>query len=273
MINQILDRTNATWLDKQYSTQNNLEDRITLHRICGTDGGRWQEWLFDILLQHAPLQAKVLEVGGGTGQFWIKNTERIPKDWEIIFSDRSEGMVKIVREYLKDDRRFLLKTLDASQPFDFQDAAFDIVVANHMLYHVENLDQCIREIFRILKPGGLFFASAVGVNHMKRIYELVHEFYPEFAENRVRRHFNLQGGKEKLDPYFASVEVVTPQNKLIVQKEHLPLLIRYALSFDEIKNIIGEHEVESFYNFLLTKLDENGTIVIPKEEVLFIGKK
>jgi len=36
----------------------------------------------------------------------------------------------------------------------FQDNAFDIVYSNGVLHHSENTDQCIDEVFRVLKPGG-----------------------------------------------------------------------------------------------------------------------
>ena len=36
----------------------------------------------------------------------------------------------------------------------FQENAFDIVYSNGVLHHSENTDQCIDEVFRVLKPGG-----------------------------------------------------------------------------------------------------------------------
>jgi ubiquinone/menaquinone biosynthesis C-methylase UbiE len=36
----------------------------------------------------------------------------------------------------------------------FQDNSFDIVYSNGVLHHSENTDQCIQEVYRVLKPGG-----------------------------------------------------------------------------------------------------------------------
>ncbi len=37
-------------------------------------------------------------------------------------------------------------------PFD--DNAFDVIFCNHVLEHVEDANQCMRELYRIMKPGG-----------------------------------------------------------------------------------------------------------------------
>jgi len=37
----------------------------------------------------------------------------------------------------------------------FEDASFDLVIANHVLEHVDDDAQALKEIFRILRPGGM----------------------------------------------------------------------------------------------------------------------
>lgn len=43
---------------------------------------------------------------------------------------------------------------DLNQPFPYQDAAFDLVMAVEIIEHLENPRHVLREVVRILKPGG-----------------------------------------------------------------------------------------------------------------------
>lgn len=36
----------------------------------------------------------------------------------------------------------------------FEDNRFDVILCNHVLEHVEDANQCMRELYRIMKPGG-----------------------------------------------------------------------------------------------------------------------
>lgn len=44
----------------------------------------------------------------------------------------------------------------------FEDGSFDFAIANHMLYHVPDLDKAIGEVHRVLKPDGVFYATTTG---------------------------------------------------------------------------------------------------------------
>lgn len=272
MSNQIMDRTDPTWLNKQYGNINNLEDRVALHRVCGSDQGKWYEWLFELLKKQTSENSSLLEVGGGTGNLWLKNYESIPKDWDITFTDRSSAMVKSLKEKLKENSRFHFQIMEGNEGIGIVDNTLDVVIANHVLYHMENVESFLSEVVRILKPTGVFFASCTGINHMQKMYDLVHEFDSRFSNYRVYRGFNLQNGKEKLDPYFDLVEVIIPDSKLTISEEHIPLLVNYAFSIQDIKELFGDAGKIEFHKFLLSKLDKDGVIVIPKEEGVFIAK-
>ena len=64
----------------------------------------------------------------------------------------------------------------AVQSIPYADATFDAVIANHMLYHVPDLEKAISETRRILKPTGKLFNATNGKNHMRELYELEAKF-------------------------------------------------------------------------------------------------
>lgn len=62
----------------------------------------------------------------------------------------------------------------AAGPLPFADASQDLVIASHVLEHVPDDDACLRELFRLLRPGGGLVALVplnerhVDPNHVRR---------------------------------------------------------------------------------------------------------
>ena len=59
------------------------------------------------------------------------------------------------------------------QKLPFADDEFDLVIANHVLFYCENIENACKEIFRVMKSGGMLIAGTYGKEHMKEINELV----------------------------------------------------------------------------------------------------
>jgi ubiquinone/menaquinone biosynthesis C-methylase UbiE len=50
-------------------------------------------------------------------------------------------------------------TADVTQPWSFQGDAFDLVIANLILEHVQDLGHVFHEACRVLQPGGRFYVG------------------------------------------------------------------------------------------------------------------
>jgi len=170
-------------LAEQYATSANLAARIALHQRCSTNPYGLQRWVFDRLQLESG--QRVLEVGCGTRSLWRENEDRIPEGLELILTDFSVAMRPDV--------------VCALPELPFADDAFDVVIANHMLYHVDDREGGLRDIRRVLRRGGLFFASTNGRDHLREIKELV----PGSAE--VSASFTLENGEEQVRRVFPNV--------------------------------------------------------------------
>lgn len=107
-----------------------------------------------IALLRASRPAMILDVATGTGDFAI---QALSLDPEKIFGiDISEGMLEIGRKKMKE--RNLTSKIELlkgdSENIPFEENKFDAVTVAFGVRNFENLEKGLREIFRVLKPGG-----------------------------------------------------------------------------------------------------------------------
>lgn len=208
-------------IEEQYGSSANLSARIALHRECSTNPYELQRWIFD-RLSLAPGQ-RVLEIACGTGTLWAENRDRIPSGLRPILSDISPGMVETTRLAVPDAADYVACALP-DLPFD--DELFDLVVANHMLYHVGERQRGLREIRRVLRPGGMLFAATNGRDHLREIKALMRDFGIEGGD--ISASFTLENGEEQLRQVFGEVRRDDHPDALRITDPEL--LLRYVAS-------------------------------------------
>ena len=189
--------------DEQYKDASNLNARIRLHVEFSTNSYGWFRWVFDHY--DLPSQARVLELGCGPGDLWFENIDRIPEGWEISLSDFSPGMLNQAWEKLVyQSHPFNFEIIDA-QSIPYEADHFDIVIANHFLYHVPDRAKAISEIRRVLRPGGRFYATTIGIKHMKELPDLVARFDPENSHFLSSEDvpFIMENGADQLRKNFS----------------------------------------------------------------------
>ncbi|PGH44195.1 methyltransferase type 11 [Micromonospora sp. WMMA1996] len=143
----------------QYATTtDNLTARIALHAY-GTNPQDWFSWLGERL----PLAGEVLEVGAGTGELW-RRVERPGAGLRLTLTDFSPAMCARLREV----PGVRVQRCDATR-LPYADAAFDAVIANHMLYHLDDPDAALREFARVLRPGGRLAVALNGRDHLAEL--------------------------------------------------------------------------------------------------------
>jgi len=116
----------------------------------------------------------ILDVATGTADFAIA-ASRI-KGVNITGIDISEGMLSIGRQKIErkklTERIKLIKGDSEELPFD--DHIFDAAIVAFGVRNFENLKKGLGEVYRVLKPGGVFFIlefSKPGKTPFKQIYK------------------------------------------------------------------------------------------------------
>jgi ubiquinone/menaquinone biosynthesis C-methylase UbiE len=252
---------------EQYARSDNLSARIFIHQRFSLNPQNWYEFVFDHLMLVGTQQ--VLELGCGTGSLWQTCLPRIGAQACLCLSDLSPGMVANCRSLLGDDPRFGFMQCDA-QHIPLGDASCDRVVANHMLYHVPNIDTCLAEICRVLKPGGWLVAATNGKRHLAELHELVHQVDPAFPiGSDANDRFGLENGPDMLHLFFDDVRVEEFDDALWVTEAEP--LVAYVCSMWTASN--EEAVVEQMQASFNAKIEADGGIFIQKSSGVIIASK
>jgi ubiquinone/menaquinone biosynthesis C-methylase UbiE len=112
----------------------------------------WERLLFEDGRDWVCSQARgnVLEIGVGTG----RNLDAYPDDVQIIGIDLSPAMLGLARARAMHLGRDMDLRLGDAQALNFLSASFDTVVVTLTLCAVPDDGQVVREIARVLRPGG-----------------------------------------------------------------------------------------------------------------------
>ncbi len=267
--------TNATEnVSTQYSTAKNLNSRIELHKRFSANKYGWSRWVFDRL--DFAGKSRVLELGCGNGDLWKSNIDRKPAGLHAVLSDFSSGMAEAAALNLKEvSEGFEFRVIDA-QSIPYEDKSFDIVIANHMLYHVPDRKKALSEIHRVLKEDGAFYATTIGAGHMKELVALVHGFDKKicYPADAPAYDFGLENGAEQLKGLFDGISVLRYEDSLDVTEAGM--LADYVLSsqgFGNVTDILTPDREKDFKEYISALMEKNGSIRIMKDSGIIIARR
>lgn len=142
--------------DENFRIRHETHEQYTVPRV---DFRAWAlsriEWRGD---------EQVLDVGCGPGMYAASLREMLP-DVRYYGLDFSAGM--LAKHPLP-----RAVTVGDGQNLPFPDHHFDVVMANHMLYHVPDIERALEEFRRVLKPDGVLLAATNSVENMPQVREL-----------------------------------------------------------------------------------------------------
>jgi ubiquinone/menaquinone biosynthesis C-methylase UbiE len=187
----------------QYATPDNLNARILLHLKYATTSVNWWGWL------HSQIEwtgvRDVLDVGCGTGAFWSSLPQPLG-EVRLVLADLSRAMLELAAR-AADQRVARVSGVEANvQKLPFDDASFDVVIANQMLYHATDPDQAVEEIRRVLRPHGTLMASTIGRAHLHELFDIEHAIFDGPHQRILGDIFGPVSGYTPLQHHFESVE-------------------------------------------------------------------
>ncbi len=98
---------------------------------------------------------RVLDLAGGTGDMSALLAPRVGHDGHVVLADINEAMLGIGRDRLLDGGATNVDaTLADAERLPFPDTCFDHVVIAYGLRNVTRKEVALREMLRVLRPGG-----------------------------------------------------------------------------------------------------------------------
>ena len=150
--------------------------------------GKGMESLSKLILRETtiPENPTCLDIGSGTGITSFLLSEKTQNKGTIKGIDISPSMIKVAkrnaieRGYKNIDFQF-----GDAEELDFPNDFFDLVISNMTFHHIPDKNKALKEMYRVLKPGGQLALHFNGGPCFKEIIEagmIVAGRYPQFPE-------------------------------------------------------------------------------------------
>ena len=248
-----------------------LNESVNLMEQFSENTEGWYQWVFRNI-DFIP-GGKILELACGNGALWTKNINIIEACPNIILTEIFEDMLKEAKTNLYDQQRRFKFILANPGKLPFEDNSFEIVIANHILFFMKDLNIVLSEIKRVLKPGGHIYCSTIGENHMKELEQVMQCFSTNILlqENKLYSKFGLENGQEILERYFGQVEKRLYKDRLIIDDANGLLEYIYSIP-GNILDIIDMRKKE-FEKYIKKLLEEHGPIYITNSLGMFKATK
>ncbi len=109
---------------------------------------------------------KVLDVGCGGGF----SCEFMAKKGTITYGiDSSAKCIETAQRHSCKNGLDINYKVGVAESLPYQDNTFDVVICVDVLEHVSDYRQVVSEIYRVLKPGGIFFYDTINRNFQSRL--------------------------------------------------------------------------------------------------------
>ena len=128
----------------KYDVMNDLMS-VGMHRA-------WKA--YTVLVANVRQGQRVLDIAGGTGDLAMAFASKVGASGQVVHTDINEAMLLEGRNRLLDVGVSLPTLVCDAEHLPFADAYFDVVTVAFGLRNMTHKDMALREMSRVLKPGG-----------------------------------------------------------------------------------------------------------------------
>lgn len=155
-----------------HETADDLTTRIHIHDAFGSRD--IDQWMLEVL----PLRQgmTILDIGCGSGKQCFSYLAHLSGKAAITGGDVNPDLLaQAKKENQKWGNQVTFQTLNFNEPFPFERNTFDLVSCSFAIYYAEDIPFTIKEMHRILKPGGYIFTTGPMPENKRMFYDIIKE--------------------------------------------------------------------------------------------------
>lgn len=185
---------------KKYDLMNDLMS-LGIHRL-------WKKKLVNWMKPQP--ESKIIDVASGTGDLARIISEKTKNKNTIYCIEPNKKMLFEGKEKLKSFKNINWKIASAER-LPFKEKTFDFYTISYGIRNVSNIDLCLKEAYRVLKPGGRFLC----LEFSKVENEILNSFYKKYSKLIPILGKIMVGKREPYDYLIGSIEKFYNQKELV----------------------------------------------------------
>lgn len=135
-----------------------------------------------LLLGKAPKNSKILDIATGKG-YLVK--ELSSKGFKNIYAADIN-----LKNFAFDKDIYSLKEVDANKTLPYKSTFFDVVISSETIEHLRNPRDFMGEVYRILKPGGVFILTTPNV---ETIFSRIFFLFTGILAGHTKSNYKISG--------------------------------------------------------------------------------
>src|SRR2546427_227302 len=134
-------------------------------------GGLHRAWkAYTVMVANLKDGDKALDIAGGTGDLALAFAKKVGSTGQVVHTDINEAMLRVGRDRLINKGVILPTMVCDAEALPFPDNHFDLVSVAFGLRNMTHKDAALKEMNRVLRPGGDRKSTRLNSSHSQISY-------------------------------------------------------------------------------------------------------